>query len=52
MLIEINIPLQDAAGAQGGLEVTLSDLSSLISDDFVSCYKGLAVKLLLLCGYQ
>lgn len=51
MLIEINILLQDAAGAQGGLEETLSDLRRLISDDFVSCYRGLEVKLLVLCQY-
>lgn len=41
VLIEINILLQDAAGAQGGLEETLSDLRRLISDDFVSHYRGL-----------
>ena len=51
VLIEINILLQDAAGAQGGLEETLSDLRRLISDDFVSCYRGLEVKLLVLCQY-
>ena len=51
MLIEINILLQDAAGAQGGLEETLSDLRRLISDDFVSRYKRLGVKLLVLCQY-
>lgn len=41
MLIEINILLQDAAGAQEGLEETLSDLRRLISVDFVSSYKRL-----------
>ena len=51
VLIEINILLQDAAGAQGGLEETLSDLRRLISDDFVSRYKRLGVKLLVLCQY-
>lgn len=39
MLIEVNVLLQDAAGAQEGLKETLSDLKRLISCSFVSHYR-------------
>lgn len=51
VLIEINILLQDAAGAQEVLEDTLSDFRRPISHDLFSCYKVLRANFWVLCQY-